>query len=87
MRKRPEVFIYGNDEARSRWFDPKDIADITEVVISRAKINISATRMREFLVADDFDNWARFANPKLHKHYDRLRRELTQAIRRQEEKS
>lgn len=76
VQKKPELFIYGNDESRSRWFDPEDIKDTTEVIISRSKIDISATRMRDFMVKDDIDSWLSFSNPRLHKHYDHLRREL-----------
>lgn len=74
--KKPEIMIYGNDEARSKWFDTEDICDITEIIINRSKINISATKMREYLVQGDIDNWLKFANSKLHKHYGRLRDEL-----------
>lgn len=76
VQKKPELFVYGNDESRSRWFDPADIKEITEIIVSRSRIDISATRIREFLVKDDFDSWYKFVNPRLHKHYDRLRREL-----------
>ena len=78
-RKKPEVFIYGNDESRSKWFNPASIKDITEIIVSRSKIDISATKMREFLINDDAENWYAYSNPRLHKHYDRLRRELLSA--------
>jgi bifunctional NMN adenylyltransferase/nudix hydrolase len=78
-QKKPELFVYGNDESRSKWFDPTDIKEVTEIIISRSKIDISATRMRQFLVNDDIDNWLAFSNPRLHKHYNRLRRELLSA--------
>ena len=74
--KLPEIMVYGNDECRSRWFNPDDIKSITEVIISRSKVNISATQMREYLRINDFDSWAEFANPFIHKYYDRLRSEL-----------
>lgn len=78
-RKLPEVMIYGNDEPRSKWFDPDAIKSMTEVVVSRAKLPISATLMRGYLTQDDYEEWTSHANPKIHKYYDELRSELMQA--------
>ena len=74
--KLPEVLIYGNDEARSRWFDVEDIKEVTEVIVNRGKIPISATMVRDFMVQDNRREWQKWVNPKLHKMYDELRREL-----------
>jgi nicotinamide-nucleotide adenylyltransferase len=74
--KTPEAMIYGNDEARSNWFDPEDIKAITEVIVSRSNIKMSATTMRDFLVRGMRHRWMEYANPRLHKHFDRLRAEL-----------
>lgn len=74
--KLPEIMVYCNDEARSGWFDPEDIKGITEVIVSRAHIPISATRLREYLKFNERDLWMKNVNPRLHKHYDRLRAEL-----------
>lgn len=76
IRKAPSLMVYGNDEFRSKWFDPEDIKDTAEVVVPRSKIPISATLLREALVRDDFDYWAKFVDEKTHKMYDRLRSEL-----------
>lgn len=76
IRKKPDVMIYGNDEFRSTWFSAEAIKDTLEIVVPRSKIAISATKMRSFLVEDNFEAWSEFANPKLHKHYQRLRNEL-----------
>lgn len=74
--KTPELMIYGNDENRSRWFDPEDIKDVTEIIVSRGKIPISATQVRALMVADNRREWQKWVNPKLHKMYDEIRREL-----------
>ena len=68
--------IYGNDEARSKWFDPKDIINTSEYIINRGKLNISATMVREAMMLDDRRKWMEMVNPRLHKMYDELRREL-----------
>lgn len=74
--KNPEVMIYGNDESRSQWFDKKDLANTTELIINRAELPISATMLRQLMVADSRKEWMKWVNPKLHKMYDELRREL-----------
>lgn len=74
--KAPELMIYGNDEARSRWFDPEDIRDTTEIIVNRGRIPISATEVRKMMVADDRREWQKWVNPKLHKMYHELRDEL-----------
>lgn len=74
--KAPELMIYGNDEARSRWFDPEDIKDTSEFIVNRGALPISATMLRELMVKDDRRGWMKWVDPKLHKMYDRLRNEL-----------
>lgn len=74
--KAPELMIYGNDESRSKWFDPKDIRDTSEFIVNRGRIPISATLVREAMVKDDRRAWMSMVNPKLHSMYDRLRAEL-----------
>lgn len=74
--KSPELMLYGNDEARSRWFDPEDIKDTSELIIPRSRLPISATMLRELMVKDDRKSWMKLVNPRLHKMYDSLRREL-----------
>ena len=76
IRKKPSLMVYGNDEFRSKWFDPEDITETAELVMPRSRIPISATLMREALVKDDFEYWSKYTDEKTHKMYDRLRREL-----------
>lgn len=74
--KNPDVMIYGNDESRSGWFDKKDLKNTTELIINREELPISATMLRKLMVFDQRKEWMQYVNPKLHKRYDDLRREL-----------
>lgn len=76
IAKAPELMIYGNDEARSRWFDTEDIKDTSEFIINRGSLPISATMLRELMVRDDRKGWMKWVDPRLHKMYDRLHGEL-----------
>ena len=74
--KNPELMIYGNDESRSAWFAKEDLKYTTELIINRSELPISATMLRELMVKDDRKGWMALVNPKLHKMYDEIRREL-----------
>ena len=77
--KAPDLMIYGNDEARSRWFDPEDIRDTSEFIVNRGRIPISATDLRNMMINDERKEWMKWVDPKLHKMYDELRNELMTA--------
>lgn len=76
LYKAPELMIYGNDESRSKWFDPEDIRDTSEIIVNRGRIPISATMVREAMTFDERKKWMSMVNPRLHKMYGRLREEL-----------
>lgn len=74
--KVPELMISGNDEERNRWFAPEDVVDMSELIVNRGRIPISATMIRKFMVENNRKEWMKWVNPKLHKLYDELRAEL-----------
>ena len=74
--KAPELMVYGNDEARSRWFDVEDIKDTSEFIVNRGALPISATMLRAYMVADNRKEWMKWVDPRLHKMYDKIRVEL-----------
>ena len=76
IHKAPELMIYGNDEARSRWFDQEDIKDTSEFIVPRARIPVSATMLRDFMVKDMREEWMKHVDQKLHKEYDSQRAQL-----------
>lgn len=76
LGKLPDIMIYGNDESRSGWFDKEDIKDIAELIVPRSKLEISATKMREYIVSGNKEEWQKYSNVKVYKYYDKLREEL-----------
>ena len=74
--KVPELMISGNDEERNHWFAQEDIIDMSQLIVNRGRIPISATQIRQFMVDDNRREWMKWVNPKLHKMYDELRNEL-----------
>lgn len=76
ISKKPDIMIYGNDESRSNWFAKEDLSNMTELIINRSDLPISATLVREYMVYDQRKEWMKLVNPKLHKMYDELRMQL-----------
>lgn len=74
--KVPELMITGDDEERNRWFAREDVVDMSQLIVNRGRIPISATQVRKLMVMDDRKEWMKWVNPKLHKMYDEIRREL-----------
>lgn len=52
---RPTINFEGEEACRSTWFDG---LDIDKVVVSREEIPFSGTKIREAILADDFDSFA-----------------------------
>lgn len=75
---KPDVMIYGNDESRSDWFDKKELENITEIIVNRNSEDcpISATYLRTLMVRDNYEEWAKWTNKKIHEMYRKLRNEL-----------
>lgn len=68
-----DVLVFGNDEERESWFNPKDIEKLSFVRVPRVEVDISATALRGFMARNALENWKHFVNPVLWKHYDELR--------------
>lgn len=43
--KVPELMITGNDEERNRWFADEDVVNMSQLIVNRGKIKISATKI------------------------------------------
>lgn len=69
----PDLLISGKEARRVSWFD--GIADlrISELYLPKI-IDISASQMRSYFLADDRESWQRYTNPILWGEYDSLRR-------------
>lgn len=73
LGKKPECIIYGKDKDIFKCFDKETVKNITEILVDRNVFNISATKMREFLLEDKKAEWKEYANPAIYDEYDNLR--------------
>lgn len=74
--KKPNLMIYGNDESRKGWFDSKDVEDVSELIISRKDIEISATKLRGYILIGDRENWCKNVPEQIYDSFETLREEL-----------
>lgn len=72
---KPDVMIYGNDESRSGWFSKEELSDITEIIINRNSKDcpISATYLRKLMIENNYKEWQKWTNEKIHPLYKSLR--------------
>lgn len=74
--KKPDLMVYGKDESRKGWFSEEDAKTFSELVIARNKIEISATKLREFLIEDKKEQWKKYVPEEIWDMYGALRKEL-----------
>lgn len=74
--KKPNLMIHGNDESRKGWFDEKDIEDVSEMIITRKDIEISATKLRGYILIGNKEKWSEFVPKEIHNMFDEIRQEL-----------
>lgn len=77
LEKSPECIIYGKDKDIFKCFDKETVRNMTEILVDRNVFNISATKMREFLLEDRKSEWEKYANPAIYDEYDNLRNLVT----------
>lgn len=72
----PDLMVYGKDESRKGWFCEEDSAKFSELIVSRNKLEISATQLREYLVKDKKEEWKKYAPEEIWEMYEDIRKEL-----------
>ncbi len=76
----PDLIIYGKDKNIFKCF-PKDIVkNISEIMVDRKQVEISATKIREYLKNNDIENWKKYTNSKIHFEYEKLRKILIHSL-------
>ena len=76
--KYPDLLVSGKESRRVDWFDGVNGLRISELYIPKS-IDISASRMRELLIEDDFDGWKAFVSESNHSMYPILREKVLSA--------
>lgn len=69
----PECIIYGKDKNIFKCFDKLTVKNITEILVDRKQLEISATEIRTLLLNSDKEMWKKYVNVKIHDEYDKLK--------------
>lgn len=70
FKKMPDLFISGEETRRTSWLD--DYPEIDEVFVPKT-IDISATKMIQFLINDEELEWRKYVDPRLYSKYSELK--------------
>lgn len=68
----PDLLISGREARRLDWFDTEAGKNVAELYIPKT-IDISASALRSFLIADDRAAWEHYVSPALYPMYPKLR--------------
>lgn len=74
----PDLLITGKEARRLEWFSCPKGQRIAELYVPKT-IDISASKMREFLLLNDCEAWKRYADPRLWEQYQGLRAMMLRA--------
>ena len=69
----PDLLISGKESRRIDWFDSVKGLSIAELYIPKT-IDISASKMRELFVKNEFDTWKRFCDERLWDSFPEMRK-------------
>ena len=82
----PELLISGKEERRIDWFDSVQGLAIAELYIPKA-VDISASKMREMLVLNQFDRWKEFCDERLWDSFSEMRKIVLASVENKETSS
>ena len=68
----PDIMISGKEDRRVDWLDSERGARIAELYVPKT-VDISATRMRNLLLENDFERWKKYTDPALWDMFGELR--------------
>ena len=69
----PDLLISGKEERRIDWFDSVNGLMIAELYIPKT-IDISASKMRELFINNEYDTWKEFCDERLWNSFSEMRK-------------
>ena len=82
----PDLLISGKEERRIDWFDSVKGLSISELYIPKA-IDVSASKMRELFIKNEFDIWKEFCDERLWIEFSDLRKIVLESYQNTETSS
>lgn len=84
--RRPDILVSGKEQRRASWLEGKEGASVAELYIPKT-IDVSASKMREYFIADDRAAWESFCAPAIRDMYPALRNIVLESLENTETKS
>ena len=75
-----DCFVLGSEAKNNTWFDEEKRSRIDLLEISRADIDISSTKIREFLKAGNEESFKEFMPLNLHEEYEFMKGVISKSI-------
>lgn len=69
----PDCIVYGKDKNIFKCFPREVVKKLNEVYVNRNQVDISATKLREFLLNDNKAEWMKYVDSSIYNKYDELR--------------
>lgn len=70
----PDLFVYGNDKERNRWFTEEDLIGIDTLIVNRASISISATQIRQNI--DNYEFFKQYSPKEIWTEYHWIKNKI-----------
>ncbi len=74
----PDLFVSGKESRRAEWLSGANGIKIAELTVPKT-VDISAARMREMFINDEYESWKTFCDPRLWDLYLKLRRDVLES--------
>lgn len=74
-----DLFVSGSEAKIDLWFNEEYKKNISFIKVSREDIKISATELRDYIYNNEYDEFKKYVNNKLHNYYSLIRLELMKA--------
>lgn len=74
-----DLIVEGIEAKCELWFSDELKKEISFKKVDRNIIDVSATKLRDLMYNNDYNEWKKWVNPKLHKYYSMLRIYLMKA--------
>ena len=73
LNEKLECIIYGKDKNIFKCFSKETVDNISEIFVDRKQLLISATKVREYIINEDKENFFKYIDSSIHDEYENLR--------------
>lgn len=75
----PDLLVSGKETRRIDWFDSVNGLSIAELYVPKT-VDMSASRMRELLVRNEYDEWKQYTDERLWDLFEEMRKTVLESF-------